>query len=84
MYNYENAENEGFYWVDNFDYGGTISYLPENPERDGYIFSGWYKEPEGVNEWDFDNDTLPETKLSADGEEVYQETKLYAKWYKKI
>ena len=50
MYNYEGAENEGYYWVDNFDYGGTIGYIPSEPEREGYTFGGWYKEPECINE----------------------------------
>ena len=80
MYNYETAENEGYYWVDNFDYGTRIEYIPENPEREGYTFDGWYKEPECVTRWDFERDTLPIQQLNADGEEVYQETKLYAKW----
>lgn len=83
MYNYEGAENEGYYWVDNFDYGGTIGYKPENPEREGYVFGGWFKEQECENIWDFDKDTLPELKSDEEGREVYQETRLYAKWYKK-
>ena len=84
MYNYEGAENEGYYWVDNFDYGGTIGYIPENPEREGYTFGGWYKEPECINKWNFESDVLPEerTEMNEEGEEevVYQETRLYAKW----
>ncbi len=48
--------------------------------RDGYAFDGWYKEPECMNRWDFDADTLPEVKYTDDEEEIYQETKLYAKW----
>ena len=76
MYNYEGAENEGYYWVDNFDYGGTIGYIPENPEREGYTFGGWYKEPECINKWNFDKDALPERKLDEESREVYQETRL--------
>ena len=83
MYNYENAKNDGYYWIDDYDYGEKIEYIPENPERDGYTFDGWYKEPECVNRWDFDADTLPKVKYTGDGEEIYQETKLYAKWIKK-
>lgn len=82
MYNFENAENEGYYWVDNFDYGTRIEYIPENPEREGYIFGGWFKESECENIWDFDKDTLPEQKFDEEGKEVYQETRLYAKWIK--
>ncbi len=80
MYNYENAKNDGYYWIDDYDYGEKIAYIPENPERDGYAFDGWYKEPECMNRWDFDADTLPEVKYTDDEEEIYQETKLYAKW----
>lgn len=90
-YNYEDAENHGYYWVDDCDYGGKIEFIPSEPEREGYTFGGWYKEAECVNEWDFDNDTLPELKTEQEetfpnGESVfvdmpvYQETILYAKW----
>ena len=81
FYNYEGAENDGYYWSDNYDYGEKITYVPQNPEREGYIFGGWYKEPECVNIWNFDTDTLPEAKYNEEGEALYQETRLYAKWY---
>ena len=90
-YNYEGAENDGYYWIDDCDYGEKIEYIPKNPERRGYTFGGWYKEPECINEWDFEVDTLPEEKkeekeVHVNGETVkeevtvYQETILYAKW----
>ena len=90
-YNYDSAENDGYYWVDDCDYGSTIEFIPPDPERDGYVFGGWYKEPECINEWDFETDTLPEEKKEMgeaykNGEffveeiQVYQETVLYAKW----
>ena len=83
-YNYDSAENGGYYWVDDCDYGGIIEFIPPDPEREGYVFGGWYKEPECINEWDFETDTLPEeiTEINENGEEevVYQETILYAKW----
>ena len=77
--NYE-SENLGLYWVDDFDYGTAITYIPENPTREGYIFDGWYKEPECINEWDFETDTLPQAKYNEQEEEIHQETKLYVKW----
>jgi len=83
MWNCDEVENDGYYWIDDYDYGEKIEYIPENPEWDGYTFDGWYKEPECVNRWDFDADTLPKVKYTGDGEEIYQETKLYAKWIKK-
>ena len=80
FYNYENADNEGYYWLDNFDYGTKITYIPPEPTREGYTFDGWYKEEDCINKWDFETDTLPEAILDEEGEPVYQETKLYAKW----
>ena len=82
-YNYENAKNDGYYWIDNYEYGETIEYIPENPIREGYIFGGWYKEPECISAWDFTTDTLPEAQYDEQGIRIYQETKLYAKWIKK-
>ena len=82
FYNYAGAENDGYYWSDNYDYGEKITYVPQNPEREGYIFGGWFKEPECVNVWNFDTDALPEAKYNEEGEALYQETRLYAKWYK--
>jgi len=41
---------------------------PTAPTKTGYTFTGWYKEPECINPWDFDSDTL-----TAD-------VNLYAKW----
>lgn len=89
-YNYENPKNGGYYWIDDCDYGGKIEFIPPEPEREGYEFGGWYKEPECINKWDFETDTLPEKQtemqenLYGEAEEVtvYQETILYAKWIK--
>ena len=80
IYNYEGSENDGYYWIDDLDYGSKIELLPENPEREGYLFGGWFKESECVNVWDFETDTLPQEKLLENGEIMYQETRLYAKW----
>ena len=82
-YNYERADGARCYWIDDCDYGSKIEFLPPEPEREGYTFGGWYKEPECINEWDFETDVLPEerTEINEDGKKtVYQETKLYAKW----
>ena len=84
FYNYDIEKNYGYYWIDDYDYGSKIEFIPPEPEREGYTFGGWYKEPECINKWDFETDVLPEerTEINEDGEEevVYQETKLYAKW----
>ena len=87
MYNYENAGHNGYYWIDDYDYGTKIEYIPEEPTREGYTFVGWYREPECIHKWDFTVDTLPEevTEEDEDGEQIvaYQETRLYAKWTEK-
>lgn len=54
-YNYEEAPNDGYYWVDNYD-NGLIEYIPPEPTREGYIFDGWYKEAECINKWNFEKD----------------------------
>lgn len=80
MYNYNMAENDGFYFIDNYSYGERIEYIPNNPTRYGNIFDGWYKEKECINKWYFENDTLPNPIYDEEGNVIYQETKLYAKW----
>ncbi len=82
MFNYADAPNDGYFFIQDFEYGETIEDTPYIPLRDGYIFGGWYKEVACINKWDFEKDTLPQTKYNENGEEVYQETKLYAKWTK--
>ena len=83
-YNYEREDGEVYYWIDDYDYGSVIEFVPPAPEREGYEFGGWYTEPECVTAWDFESDTLPEeqttTNDSGEEETVYQETILYAKW----
>gem|GEM_PF-5086266 len=53
--------------------GPEEDYKVEKPAKDpqtrGYTFEGWYKEPECINEWDFDRDIV-----------VDEATTLYAKW----
>lgn len=47
---------------------GVLLAAPDAPTADGYLFEGWYKEPECINAWDFAADTVSE------------DTTLYAKW----
>ncbi|MBJ6361238.1 S-layer homology domain-containing protein, partial [Paenibacillus sp. GCM10012307] len=42
---------------------------PQEPSKPGYNFSGWYKEAELTNAWNFENDTVPAGDIT-----------LYAKW----
>ena len=49
------------------DYGSSVTEPPVAEVR-GYVFCGWYKEPECINEWDFEHDVIT------------GDTTLYAKW----
>ena len=49
------------------EYNGKV-VLPDEPVDPGYVFKGWYKEPECTTAWDFENDVIIGT------------TTLYAKW----
>ena len=49
--------------------GSTIA-APADPSEEGWIFTGWYKQADGDNLWDFSNDT------------VSGDTTLYAHWVK--
>lgn len=82
FYNYENSPNNNYYWIGHYAYGETITFTPPPPERKGYAFSGWYKEIGCINEWNFNTDRLPSLLINEDGNTVYQELKLYAKWIK--
>ena len=68
-----NYDEDNYYYVDYYENGEKILYIPPIPQRDGYTFGGWFKEAECINQWNFDNDTL---QIS----EETQEIKLYAKW----
>lgn len=50
-------------------YGESIDE-PEKLSKDGYVFDGWYTDPDYTSEWDFDYDY------------VSGNTVLYAKWEK--
>lgn len=53
------------------NYGGLV-IKPDDPEKEGYKFAGWYKEKEYITEWDFETDT------------VNSDITLYAKWIKAL
>ena len=83
FFNYEEAPNEGYFFINNFEYGSLIEDTPYKPTRNGYNFAGWYKEPECVNKWDFKKDKLHEEKYDEEGNFAFEELGLYAKWTKK-
>ena len=47
---------------------GNKTTPPQPPQKDGYAFTAWYKDPECKTEWDFENSA------------IYSETTLYAGW----
>ena len=72
MNNYSAAVNRGYFRAEDVESGEKIPEPPA-PEREGYVFTGWYTETEAINLWDFD------TKAEIpDGEEL----RLYAGWKK--
>ena len=83
MYNYENCPNEGYYWVDSYD-NSLILFIPPKPEREGYVFDGWYKEAECINEWSFNVDKTNEELVITEKKQYkeYLGIYLYAKWEK--
>lgn len=80
LYNYDNAPNNNYYWIDSY-YNTVIEYIPQNPVRDGYVFDGWYKEAECLTPWNFDTDVVS-LQYDENGIYNYNETRLYAKWIK--
>ena len=80
LYNYEDCPNSGCYWVDSYDQS-VITFIPPDPQREGYKFGGWYKESECINKWNFAIDTTGNS-ISAGAEyiETYEGKYLYAKW----
>ena len=79
-YNYESAPNNGCYWLDNLKDGEKITYVPEEPKREGYRFGGWYHEAECINKWDFENDTIISYEYEEYTQETFYENVLYAEW----
>ena len=84
MYNYEEAPNEGNYWIDDLETGETLSYMPKDPTREGYTFGGWYADSECTTPYDF---TTPYVKKDLlEGvfewkEEVYAGVRINTEYY---
>ena len=81
LYNYSGAPNEGYYWVDSYD-ESVITFIPPEPQREGFSFEGWYKETECINKWNFSTDiTGKEIVLESNKTyDTYEGIYLYAKW----
>ena len=81
VFYYNNEVVQGrIFLVDNNDEVCLINKPTHDPTLEGYTFAGWYKEPECINAWDFDNDLTPALEYNGQGEVIFKETSLYAKW----
>ena len=67
--NYDTERNNGVHWIDDVPSEDLIEFIPPNPTREGFVFNGWYKEPELTNRWNFNKDAMPNEDLE-----------LFAKW----
>jgi uncharacterized repeat protein (TIGR02543 family) len=79
MYNYEGAPHHGYYWIDSYNHS-KISYIPENPIREGYQFDGWFKDTDFIHPWDFDVDQTGDEIIISSTLTAYTRVMLYAKW----
>lgn len=68
-YNYAGATNA----TATVDVGGKATQ-PEAPERDGYVFDGWYKEAACTNEFSFDTQITSDLEIFAKWEESAGDT----------
>lgn len=82
MFNYDDNPNEGYFFVDLLEESGKLMKPPYDPRREGYAFLGWYKDEGCTEAWDFENDEV-EIHFDEEGNRIYEEIKLYAKWYKR-
>lgn len=74
MNNYpsDNGDGEKYAWADYVPTGEGLSVMPIEPICEGYIFSGWYSEPECVHKVDLSNFKMGEG-----------DTTFYAGWIEK-
>jgi len=70
FYNYEDAPNGGYHWIDDLDAGNSIITIPSAPQRDGFTFDGWYLDKECTTKFNFETYKMSENS----------ELELFAKW----
>ena len=57
-----NYDGNNYYYIDYYESGKKILYIPPEPQRDGYSFRWWFKETNCVNQCNFNVDTLQITE----------------------
>jgi uncharacterized repeat protein (TIGR02543 family) len=62
------------YWIDDYEDREYVKF-PEEPYKEGYVFDGWYKEPECLNKWEEETEPYRKSK-------TLNTINLYAKWIK--
>ena len=72
MYNYEGSPNYDYCFIDNTE-DGKVNKPKYDPIREGYKFTGWYKDSECKEKFNF------EEMIEVDIEN-YKENKIYAGW----
>ena len=73
--------DEEIYFIDDCD-GTIVNVIPPVPYKEGYEFVGWYKDINGIDKWDFENDTISKKEYDEEGNYIFNETKIYSKWKK--
>lgn len=68
MYNFDFADNEGYYWMDYIN-GSNPYIIPADPVREDHTFDGWYYEEVCNTIWD---NQVPASETDS--------LTLYAKW----
>ena len=82
MFNYEDAPNEGYFFIDLVeDEGGVLTNPPYDPKREGYTFVGWFKDEGCEDAWSFESDTIT-LRFDENDYLIYEEIRLYAGWEK--
>ena len=64
--------DEEVYWIDDYEEGEYVTF-PQTPQKEGYTFDGWYREPDYLTKWNEETDAYSKP-------EDVKTVKLYAKW----
>ena len=79
FFNYTDSPNGGYFFVDIEEQTGKIIKPPYDPKREGYTFTGWYKDAECTEKWNFKEDNVV-VNYDEEGDRIFEELCLYAGW----